>query len=97
MSIQQDQEAKEKQAVNQMDSDEADLELSSDQSDIENAKDSLGYQQWKARELKRLLRDREEAKVEEEEKKDLERRRNLTDLQREEENLKLGTDHNQKK
>ena len=56
-SILQDQEAKEKVAVNNMDSD--DFSMSSDNEDNDE-KESLGYQHWKARELKRLLRDREE-------------------------------------
>jgi microfibrillar-associated protein 1 len=76
-----------------MDSDAADLSMSSDD---ENGKE-LAYSEWKARELKRLLRDREELRVHEAEEHEIKRRRNLTDLEREEENLRLGTDHNMKK
>ena len=60
-------------------------------------KSEVAYTEWKTRELRRLLRDREERKVFDEEQKEVERRRNLTDLQREEENARLGNDNNQKK
>lgn len=43
------------------------------------------------------MRDREELRAHEAEEHEVKRRRNLTDLEREEENLRLGTDHNMKK
>jgi microfibrillar-associated protein 1 len=79
---------KEKMAVSLVDSDQ--FEESSDEDNDD--KESLAYQEWKARELKRLLRDREELRVHEEEKKEVERRRNLTDVERQAENLRLGSD-----
>ena len=69
---------KEKVAVNELDSDVSDLTMSSDD---ENAKE-LAYSKWKARELKRLLRDRQELKAHEEEEAEIIRRRNITDLER---------------
>jgi len=79
---------KEKMAVSLVDSDQFE-EFSDEDNDD---KESLAYQEWKARELKRLLRDREELRVHEEEKKEVERRRNLTDVERQAENLRLGSD-----
>ena len=60
-------------------------------------KAEANFEAWKVRELKRILRDREEMKAYEDEQAELERRRNLTEAEREEENARLGTDHNQKK
>jgi hypothetical protein len=51
---------KEKAVVNAMDSDDIEAD---DSSDEDNHK--LAYEEWKARELKRLLRDREELRVHE--------------------------------
>jgi microfibrillar-associated protein 1 len=48
---------------------------------------------WKIRELKRLKRDREEELRLIKEKKEIERRRNLTDEQRKREDKILGSDH----
>jgi microfibrillar-associated protein 1 len=84
---------KEKLAVNEMDSDAAELTMSSGD---DNAKE-LAYSEWKARELKRLLRDRQELRAHEEEEAEILRRRNITDLERQEENLRLGNDNNMKK
>ena len=101
MSIQQDQEMKEKQATNELvDSDDAmNLSLSDDNDDSNDPdnKSSLAHEEWKARELQRLLRDREELRVHEEERKEVERRRTLTEVEREAENARLGTDHTSKK
>jgi microfibrillar-associated protein 1 len=58
---------------------------------------SIAYQEWKARELKRLLRDREELRQHEQDKREVERRRNLTDVERQAENIRLGTDATDKK
>lgn len=68
---------KEKDAVNQVDSDDANLSASEDENN-----EQLAYQHWKARELKRLLRDREELRQHESEKLEIDRRRNLTDVER---------------
>ena len=77
---------------------------SSDESDHENpesgkkgVKAQANYEAWKVRELKRILRDREELKAYEDEQAEIERRRGLTEAEREIENAKLGTDHNEKK
>jgi len=45
---------------------------------------------WKARELKRILREREERVTAIEERKEVERRRNLTEVEREAENMREG-------
>ena len=57
-------------------------------------KSQAKYEAWKVRELKRILRDREEQKAYEDEQAEVERRRGLTEAEREAENAKLGTDHN---
>lgn len=49
------------------------------------------------RELRRLKRARDEQGAREKELKEVERRRQMTDAEREEENLRLGNDHNSKK
>jgi len=68
----------EKMEINELDSDAADMTISSDD---ENARE-LAYSEWKARELKRLLRDRQELKAHEQEEAEVLRRRNITDLER---------------
>lgn len=60
--------------------------------DTDNPDDLVEYENWKIRELKRIKRDLEENTKKIEEKKEIERRRNMTDAQRKEENLKLGSD-----
>jgi len=50
------------------------------------------FEIWKIRELKRIKRDKEELHAREKELKEIERRRKLTDAQREEENRRLGAD-----
>lgn len=55
------------------------------------------YEDWKVRELRRIKRERDERIVREKEKNEIERRRTMTDAEREEENRRLGNDHNQKK
>jgi microfibrillar-associated protein 1 len=49
------------------------------------------------RELRRLKRARDEQTAREKEAKEIERRRNLTDAERQQENLTLGSDHTNKK
>lgn len=49
------------------------------------------------RELKRLKRERDAKQAREKEAKEIERRRNMTDAERQEENLRLGSDHTNKK
>ena len=53
-------------------------------------------EQWKIRELKRLKRDREDSNRRWAEKAEIERRRQLTDEQRVEENKRLGSDATQR-
>ena len=49
------------------------------------------------RELRRILRDREEMEDYEKELAEIERRRKMTDEERQAENVRLGTDHTEKK
>ena len=49
------------------------------------------------REVKRLKRERDEKYQRDKERKEVERRRNMTDAERTEENLRLGSDHTSKK
>ena len=62
-----------------------------------NVKRQARYEAWKVRELKRILRDREEMESYEKELAEIERRRKLTDEERLAENVKLGTDETDKK
>ena len=55
------------------------------------------YEAWKVRELRRILRDRDEMQAYELELEEIERRRKMTDEERQAENARLGTDHNEKK
>lgn len=60
--------------------------------DTDDPNDIEEYSKWKIRELKRIQRDMEENTIKEKEIKEILRRRNLTDDQRKDENLKLGSD-----
>ena len=60
--------------------------------DTDNPDDQIEYENWKIRELNRIKRQMEEKEIKKKEQKEIERRRNLTDEQRKEENLKLGSD-----
>lgn len=106
-AIQKDKEAAEKEVALAMDSD-ANLPDTSDDEDFNSDNDEEGesqinvkrqarYEAWKVRELKRILRDREEMESYEKELAEIERRRKLTDEERLAENMKLGTDETDKK
>ena len=60
--------------------------------DTDNPDDLDEYEKWKIRELKRIKKNFIEKQEKLNEKIEIERRRNLTDEQRQEENLKLGSD-----
>lgn len=64
--------------------------------DDDDLDDPNEYQAWKIRELKRIKRDKEERYKREKERAEIERRRNLTDQERLEENKKLGSDDTNK-
>lgn len=104
-AILRDKEAAEKEVVNAMDSD-ANLCSDSDSSSVHDEVAEPGslsvrrqarYEAWKVRELRRILRDREELESYEKELAEIERRRKMTDEERQAENARLGTDHNEKK
>jgi len=60
--------------------------------DNDNLDQANEYELWKIRELRRVKRNKEELHAREKEQKEIERRRRLTDAQREEENKRLGAD-----
>lgn len=60
-----------------------------DTDDMDNLEE---YEQWKLRELKRIKKTAEEDELKLKEKLEIDRRRNLTDEQRKDENLRLGSD-----
>jgi len=96
-AIRKELEMKEQEAVNQYDSD---ANLPFDESDGEDRKylnSQVAYEEWKIRELRRIKRDRDERRARDLEKKEIERRRNMTDAEREEENRRLGSDATNKK
>ena len=94
-AIQREKEAAEKEVVMAMDSD-ANLPSSSDNDDdyamaeevAEGAESAISvkqkakYEAWKVRELKRILRDRDEMESYEKELAEIERRRKMTDEER---------------
>jgi microfibrillar-associated protein 1 len=65
------------------------IEMPNDQDDPDDLEE---YEAWKIRELKRIKVQAEEDEMKLKEKLEIERRRNLTDTQRKEENLRLGSD-----
>ncbi len=66
-----------------------------DDNDAQYVESDLAYELWKARELKRILRDREELESAQVERKEVERRRNMSEVEREAENMREG--YHQKK
>jgi microfibrillar-associated protein 1 len=72
--------------------DEKDAEEDNMPDDTDEPDNVEEYENWKIRELKRIKRDEEENLKKIKEKEEIERRRNLTDDQRNEENLRLGSD-----
>lgn len=65
------------------------FDMPDDTDDINNLEE---YEQWKLRELKRIKKQVEEDEEKMKDKIEIERRRNLTDEQRQDENLRLGSD-----
>lgn len=61
-------------------------------SDSDDPGDPAEYKQWKLREVKRVIRETSERSARAKELAEVERRRNLTDWERSEENKRLGTD-----
>ena len=55
------------------------------------------YEDWKIRELSRIKRSRDEQKARDFELQEIERRRKMTDAERMEENLRLGSDSTNRK
>jgi len=60
--------------------------------DTDEPDNTTEYENWKIRELKRIKRNEEENMKKMRESQEIERRRNMTDDQRKEENLRLGSD-----
>ncbi len=75
---------------------ERDDEYSTMPDDSDHINQEYEYEQWKIRELRRIKKTLEEDEEKLKEKKEIERRRNLTDEQRREEDLRLGTDESLK-
>jgi len=65
-------------------------------SDTDDSGDPAEYKQWKLREVKRVIREATERAGRDKELVEVERRRNLTDWERSEENKRLGTDETAK-
>ena len=66
-----------------------DIEMPDDTDEPDN---TVEYENWKIRELKRIKRNEEENLKKKREMDEIERRRSLTDDQRKEENIRLGSD-----
>ena len=97
-AIQKDQEQKEQGAAKDAYDSDSNMPFTDDSDeDREYLNSQVAYEEWKVRELIRLKRAKDERTAREREAKEIERRRLLTDAEREEENKRLGTDHNMKK
>ena len=72
---------------------ESDGEMLTDEDDMGDPEE---YKKWKVREIRRVIREREERSARKKELAEIERRRNLSDWERQEENEKLGTDESAK-
>ncbi len=64
--------------------------------DDDDVNESYEYEQWRIRELKRIKLDKDERETREKEKAEIERRRKLTEAERQEENKRLGTDETER-
>jgi microfibrillar-associated protein 1 len=64
--------------------------------DEDDLDDPEEIKKWKIREIKRILRDKEEREARQKELEEIERRRNLTDWERREEDKLLGNDESAK-
>ena len=56
--------------------------VDNDDNDQQYVKSELGYELWKARELKRILRDKMIWQQEEQQRQEVIKRRNMTDAER---------------
>jgi microfibrillar-associated protein 1 len=85
----QEEEENKKNETNENPNDEDEIEMPDD---TDNPDDLDEYEKWKIRELRRIKIQFEEDEKKLKEKLEIERRRNLTNDQREAENLRLGSD-----
>jgi microfibrillar-associated protein 1 len=79
--------------ANKVEIDAEDTTMPDDSDDINQEQE---YEEWKIREFRRIKKALEEDEIKLKERLEIERRRNLTDEQRKEENLRLGTDETAK-
>ena len=99
-AIQKDMVAATTNVLNPYDSDENLPEWSKqdeEQEDRSYLNNQNAYEEWKIRELRRIKRNRDEASKRQQEIAEIERRRKLTDVERQAENLRLGSDATNKK
>lgn len=97
-AIKKDIETVEKELDNEGNDSDGNLPFVDDEDeDRDYLNSNMAYEEWKMRELKRIKRDRDEKQAREFELKEIERRRNMSDLERDEENKRLGSDHYNKK
>lgn len=74
-----------------------DLDLIEENEEDEEAEDSgEEFTLWKIREIKRIMRDKEEREMVQKEREEIERRRGLSDWERKEEDDRLGNDESAK-
>ena len=99
-AVKRDLEAKDQEAQDGFDSDSnlpAWALMDEEKEDRDYLNSQAAYEAWKVREVRRLKRERDERRERENERKEIERRRTMTDAERQEENLRLGSDHTNKK